>query len=71
VVFGYYCNPSLGLATKARAYKVAGQKGSPGIMSHAPRNVGNYEGMNPHTPKGASILGVGVPMDFQIFKEQL
>jgi hypothetical protein len=29
------------------------------------------EGMNPHTPKGAPTLGVGVPMDFQIFKGQL
>jgi hypothetical protein len=26
--------------------------------------------MNPHTPKWATTLGVGVPMDFQIFKEQ-
>jgi hypothetical protein len=28
-------NPSLGLATKARACKVAGQEGSPGVTSHA------------------------------------
>jgi hypothetical protein len=27
----YYHNPSLGLATKARACKVAGQEGSPGV----------------------------------------
>jgi hypothetical protein len=27
--------------------------------------------MNPHTPKGASTLGVGVPMDSRMFKEQL
>jgi hypothetical protein len=29
------------------------------------------EGMNPHTPKWAPTLGVGVPMDSQIFKEWL
>jgi hypothetical protein len=27
------------------------------------------EGMNPHTPKGTSTLGIGVPMDSQMFKE--
>jgi len=27
------------------------------------------EGMNPHPPKGASTLGVGVPMDSQMFKK--
>jgi hypothetical protein len=31
-----YYNPSLGLATKARGCKVAGQKKDPGITSHAP-----------------------------------
>jgi hypothetical protein len=50
-------NPSLGLATKARAYKIVGQE----------RKLGSErkcEGMNLHTPKGASTLGVGVPVDF-------
>jgi hypothetical protein len=32
---------------------------------------GKCERMNPHTPKGASILGVGVPVDSWMFKEQL
>jgi hypothetical protein len=64
-------NPNLGLTTKARACKVAGQEGSPGVMSHASGSVGKCEGMNPHTPKGASTLGVRVPMDFQIFREKL
>jgi len=50
-------NPSLELMTKARACKVVGQKGSPGA--------------NPHIPKGASTLGVGVSVDSWIFKEQL
>jgi hypothetical protein len=31
---------------------------------------GKCEGMNPHTPKGASTLGVGVLMDSQIFKKR-
>jgi len=64
-------NPSLGLATKKRVYKVAGQEGSPTVMPHAPESVEKCEGMNPHTPKGASTLGVGVSMDSQIFKKQL
>jgi len=36
-----------------------------------PRSEGKCEGMNLHTPKGISILGVGVSMDSQIFIEQL
>ncbi len=28
-----------------------------------------YEGMNPHTPKWTPTLGVGMPMEFQIFFE--
>ncbi len=32
-------NPSLGLATKVRGCKVAGQEGDPGVTSHAPRSV--------------------------------
>jgi len=36
-----------------------------------PENEGKCEGMNPHTPKGAFILGVAIPTNSQIFKEQL
>jgi len=57
-------NPNLGLATKARGCKVAGQE-------RKLRNERKCEGMNPHIPKGALTLGVGVPMDSQIFKERL
>ncbi len=64
-------NPSLGLATKERAYKGAGQKWSSRVTFHAPESVRDYEGMNPHIPKWAPTLGVGVPMDFQIFKGRL
>jgi hypothetical protein len=57
---GECCNSSLGLTTKARACKSEGQKGSPGVTSHAPGSVRECEGMNPHTPKRAPTLGVGV-----------
>jgi hypothetical protein len=58
----YYCrNPSLGLVTKAKGCKVAGQERSPGIMSHSPGNARECEGIDPHTPKGTPTLGVGSP----------
>jgi len=44
-------NPNLGLATKARVCKGAGQEGSPRVTSHAPGSVGDCEGMNLHTLK--------------------
>jgi hypothetical protein len=55
------CNFSFGLATKARDYKGVDQEWSP-------ESEGECEGMNPHTPKWAPTLGVGVPMDSRIFK---
>jgi hypothetical protein len=65
-----FCHkPSLKLATKVRACKGAGQEGSPRVTSHAPGSVGECEGMNPHTPKGAPSLGIGVLMDSGIFRE--
>jgi len=57
-------NPSLGLATKARACKVAGQERSMGVTPHVPGSVGKCEGMNRHIPNGTSILGIGVWVDF-------
>jgi hypothetical protein len=42
---------SLGLTTKVRACKVAGQEGSPGVTSHDPGSAKECEGINPHTPK--------------------
>ncbi len=50
-------NPSLGLATKARVCKVASQE-------RKPRSERKCEGMNPHTPKRASTLGIKVLVDF-------
>ncbi len=71
MLFPCCCNPSLGFATKAKACKVVGQEGILGVTPHALESVGKCEGMNPHIPKGASTLGVGVPMDSQIFIERL
>jgi hypothetical protein len=45
------CNPSLGLATKVKACKGAGQEGSPRVTSHTPGSEKECEGMNLHTPK--------------------
>jgi hypothetical protein len=64
-------NPSLGLATKAKACKVASQKGSLGVMPHALGSAKECEGIDPHTPKGTPTLGVGILVDSRMFKEQL
>jgi len=56
-------NPSLGFVIKARVCKVAGQERSLGVTPHALRTVRKCEGMNPHTPKAISTLGVGVLVD--------
>jgi hypothetical protein len=56
--------PSLRLMTKARAYKVANQKGSSGVTFCAPRSAKECEGANPHTPKLTPIMGVRVPNGF-------
>jgi len=47
--------------TKARGCKVAGQKRSPGVMSHAPGSARECKGIDPHIPKGTLTLGVGIP----------
>ncbi len=58
-IWSYCCNPNLGLATKARVYKVAGQEGSQ--ESH---NIlsGVWEGVREWTltPQGSSTLGVNL-----------
>jgi hypothetical protein len=61
-------NPSLGLVTKARGCKVAGQEGSSGVMPHAPGSARECEGISPHTPKGTPTLGVGVLWTFECSK---
>ncbi len=56
--------------TKAKGCKVVGQEGSLGIMPHAPGSARECERIDHHTPKGTPTLGVGVPMDSQIFRGQ-
>jgi hypothetical protein len=56
-------NPSLGLATKARVRKSAGQEESSRVWENVK--------MNNHTPKWTPILGIGVSMDSQNFRERL
>jgi len=63
------CNPSFGLATKAKGLQGCRPRGSPGVTSHAPGSVGKCEGVNPHTPKATPTLGDGVPVDSQNFRE--
>ncbi len=63
------CNLNLGLMTKARACKGVSQKGTPGVTSHVPKSVGECEGMNFHTAKWNPTLGIGVPMDYWIFRK--
>jgi hypothetical protein len=46
------------------------QEGSLGVTSHALGNVGECEGMDPHTPKGALTLGIRVLVDSQNFRER-
>ncbi len=60
-------NPNFGLAIKARGCKVAGQKRKSRVMTHVPGSARECEGIDPHTPK-APPLGVGLPVDSQIFR---
>ncbi len=48
-------NLSLGLATKAKVCKGAGQEGSPGVTSRVLESVKECEKMVAHTPKGTSL----------------
>ncbi len=65
------CNPSFGFAIKGKACKNASQDWNLGVTFHAPRNLGKCDGMNLHIPKWAPALGIKVPMDSWIFREQL
>jgi len=71
VVISSYCrNPSLGLVTKAKGCKVVGQEGSLKVMLHVPGSARECEGIDLHTPKGTPTLGIGVPVDSRMFREQ-
>jgi hypothetical protein len=64
------CNPSFGLATKAKGFQGCGPRGSPGVTSETPESVGECEGMSLHTPKATPKLGKVVPVDSQNFRER-
>jgi hypothetical protein len=70
VVRPYVATLALGSWPRQRLARVRAKRVYPRVTSHAPKNVGKCEGMNLHTPKWAPTLGVGVPMDSQIFREQ-
>jgi hypothetical protein len=40
-------------------------------MPHALKSAKECEGIDPHTPKGTPTLGIGVQVDFQMFREKL
>jgi hypothetical protein len=63
------CDVSFGLVTKARVYKGVHQEWNPRVTFHVFESVRECEEMNPHILKWVPTLGVGVPMDSQIFKE--
>jgi hypothetical protein len=62
---------ALGSRPRQGGCKVTGQEGTPGSHFTCSRECKECEGMNPHTPKGTPMLGVGLPEDSQIFKAQL
>jgi hypothetical protein len=64
-------NPSLGLATKARACKGAGQEWAWESHFMLPKVQENVRGWTSHNPKWVPTLGLGVPMDSQIFRRWL
>jgi len=55
---------TLGSRPRQGLWKVVGQERKLGSESKC-------EGMNPHTPKGVSTLGVGILVDSRMFREQL
>ncbi len=68
----YFCrNPNLGLATTVKVCEGVGQEWSLEVTFHVFRSVGECEGTIFHTAKWTPTLGVGVPLDSQIFRERL
>jgi len=60
---------TLGLArNQSKVLERCEPKVQPESHIHIPRNVGECEGMNPHTPKWALTLGVEVSMILKFFK---
>jgi hypothetical protein len=65
------CNPSFGLATKAKRVAKVRAKRKPGVTSYTLGSVRKCEGVNPHTPKWTPMLGVGVPKGLPNFQSAI
>jgi hypothetical protein len=68
---GVVATLALGSQPRQGGCKVAGQEGNSRVMPDAPGSVRECEGIDPHIPKETPTLGVGVPMDSRMFREQL
>ncbi len=71
LVMHFVTTLALGSQPKQGLAKVRTKRWSPKGTFHAPRSVGECEGMNLHTLKWVPTLGVGAPMNFLIFRKQL
>ncbi len=69
LIIGIIITLTLGSRLRRGFAKGCGPKGSMGVTFHVVGSVGECEGMNLHTLKWVPSLRVGVPKDFQIFKE--
>jgi hypothetical protein len=65
---------ALGSRPRQKGCKGAGQREAreshQGLPDVTPGSVGKCEGMNPHTPKATPVLGNGVPVDSQNFRDR-
>jgi len=64
-------NLALGLRLKQGFTTLRAKKEARESCRMLPRSAKECERIDPHTPKGTPTLGVGVPMDSQMFKERL
>jgi hypothetical protein len=64
-------NPSIGLMTKGRACKVAGQEGGPGVTSHAPRSAKSVREWTLTLPNELPLWELESQMESRIFRAQL
>jgi hypothetical protein len=64
-------NPNLGLATKAKGYKVTDQEGDPGVTSHAPRSAKSVREWTLSHPSEFPLWELESQIDVQIFKAWL
>jgi hypothetical protein len=65
------CNPSFGLATKAKGVAKVRAKRKLGVTSYTLGSVRKCEGVNPHTPKWTPMLGVGVSKGLPNFQSAI